>query len=151
MICIRITIGIGPSGALLHTIGIGTIIGIGIGVRQWECTIKEIRRFFLNKLIMILSKIFSKMICIIFYRKMEFLDLLGIDKIYGDILREVPEKMPSLVYLNLQQCNQVSVVVWQKLFFLLSLFEAFSVLQTIQYINTLASAVANPENRLKSG
>ena len=111
MICIGITIGIGPSGALLHTIGIGTIIGIGIGVRQWKCTIKEIRRFFLNKLIMILSKIFSKMICIIFYRKMEFLDLLGIDKIYGDILREVPEKMPSLVYLNLQQCNQVSVVV----------------------------------------
>ena len=46
-----------------------------------------------------------------FTEKMEFLDLLGIDKIYGDILREVPEKMPSLVYLNLQQCNQVSVVV----------------------------------------
>ena len=39
MICIGITIGIGPSGALLHTIGIGTIVGIGIGVRQWKCTI----------------------------------------------------------------------------------------------------------------
>ena len=39
MICIGITIGIGPSGALLHTIGIGTIIGIGIGVGQWKCTI----------------------------------------------------------------------------------------------------------------
>ena len=33
--CIRI----GPSGALLHTIRIGTIIGIGIGVRQWKHTI----------------------------------------------------------------------------------------------------------------
>ena len=32
-------IGIGPSGALLHTIGIGTIIGIGIGVGQWKHTI----------------------------------------------------------------------------------------------------------------
>ena len=39
MICIGITIGISPSGALLHTIGIGTIIGIGIGVGQWKCTI----------------------------------------------------------------------------------------------------------------
>ena len=39
MICIGIAIGIGPSGALLHTIGIGTIIGIGIGVGQWKCTI----------------------------------------------------------------------------------------------------------------
>ena len=33
-------IGIGPSGALLHTIGIGTIIGIGIGVGQWKHTIR---------------------------------------------------------------------------------------------------------------
>ena len=41
---------------------------------------------------------------------MEFLDLLGIDKIYGDILREVPDKMPCLVFLNLQQCNQVSSI-----------------------------------------
>ena len=32
-------IGIGPSGALLHTIGIGTIIRIGIGVGQWKHTI----------------------------------------------------------------------------------------------------------------
>ena len=40
MICIGITIGISPSGALLHTIGIGTIIGIGIGVGQWKCTIR---------------------------------------------------------------------------------------------------------------
>ena len=40
MICIGITIGIGPSGALLHTIGIGTIIGIGIGVGQWKYTIR---------------------------------------------------------------------------------------------------------------
>ena len=32
-------IGIGPSGALLHTIGIGTIIGIGIGVGQWKYTL----------------------------------------------------------------------------------------------------------------
>ena len=38
---------------------------------------------------------------------MEFLDLLGLDKIHGDILREVPERMPRLVYLNLQQCNRV--------------------------------------------
>ena len=84
---------------------------------------------------------------------MEFLDLLGIDKIYGDILREVPEKMPSLVYLNLQQCNQVSVVVWQKKNFLLSLFEALSAIQTSQYIkkyDALASAVTNPDNRLRS-
>ena len=36
MICIGIIIGIGPSGALLHTIGIGTIIRIGIGVGQWK-------------------------------------------------------------------------------------------------------------------
>ena len=36
MICIGITIGIGPSGALLHTIG----IRIGIGVGQWKCTIR---------------------------------------------------------------------------------------------------------------
>ena len=41
VICIGITIGIGPSGALLHTIGIGTIIGIGIGVGQWKCTIRQ--------------------------------------------------------------------------------------------------------------
>ena len=41
MICIGITIGIGPSGALLHTIGIGTIIGIGIGVGQWKHTIRD--------------------------------------------------------------------------------------------------------------
>ena len=34
-------IGIGPSGALLHTIGIGTIIGIGIRVRQWKHTISH--------------------------------------------------------------------------------------------------------------
>ena len=33
--CIRIS----PSGALLHTIGIGTIIRIGIGVGQWKHTI----------------------------------------------------------------------------------------------------------------
>ena len=39
MICIGITIGISPSEALLHTIGISTIIRIGIGVRQWKCTI----------------------------------------------------------------------------------------------------------------
>ena len=39
MICIGITMGIGPSGALLHTIRIGTIIGIAIGVEQWKCTI----------------------------------------------------------------------------------------------------------------
>ena len=39
MIYIGITIGISPSGALLHTIRIGTTIGIGIGVRQWKCTI----------------------------------------------------------------------------------------------------------------
>ena len=77
------------------------------------------------------------MICIVFHRKMEFLDLLGIDKIYGDILREVPEKMPSLVYLNLQQCNQVSVVVWQKKIFLLSLFEVLSAIQTSQYIKSM--------------
>ena len=32
-------IGIGPSGALLHTIRIRTIIGIGIGVGQWKHTI----------------------------------------------------------------------------------------------------------------
>ena len=41
MICIGITIGIGPSGALLHTIRICTIIGIGIGVGQWKCTINS--------------------------------------------------------------------------------------------------------------
>ena len=34
-------IGIGPSGALLHTIGIRTIIGIGIGVGQWKHTIRK--------------------------------------------------------------------------------------------------------------
>ena len=34
--CIRIV----PSGALLHTIGIRTIIGIGIGVGQWKHTIR---------------------------------------------------------------------------------------------------------------
>ena len=44
MICIGITTGIGPSGAPLHTIGIGTIIGIGIGVGQWKCTITTLRR-----------------------------------------------------------------------------------------------------------
>ena len=33
------TIGIGPSGALLHTIGIGIEIGIGIGIGQWKHTI----------------------------------------------------------------------------------------------------------------
>ena len=36
-------IGIGPSGALLHTIGIGTIIGIGIGVGQWKHTITMVK------------------------------------------------------------------------------------------------------------
>ena len=42
MICIRITIGIGHSGALLHTIRIGTIIAIittGILVGKWKHTI----------------------------------------------------------------------------------------------------------------
>ena len=43
MIYIGITIGIGPSGALLHAIGIGTIIGIGIGVGQWKCTMRPIQ------------------------------------------------------------------------------------------------------------
>ena len=38
-------IGIGPSGALLHTIGIGTIIGIGIGVGQWKHTITTSRLY----------------------------------------------------------------------------------------------------------
>ena len=33
------TIGIGPSGALLHTIGIGIEIGLGIGIGQWKHTI----------------------------------------------------------------------------------------------------------------
>ena len=34
------TIGIGPSGALLHTIGIGIEIGLGIGIGQWKHTIR---------------------------------------------------------------------------------------------------------------
>ena len=39
MLCTGITIGISPSGALLDTIGISTVIGIGIGVGQWKRTI----------------------------------------------------------------------------------------------------------------
>ena len=43
--CIRI----GPSGALLHTIRIRTIIGIGIGVGQWKHTIKVVRSALISK------------------------------------------------------------------------------------------------------
>ena len=39
------TIGIGPSGALLHTIGIGIGIGLGIGIGQWKHTITPCRVF----------------------------------------------------------------------------------------------------------
>ena len=38
---IGMTIRIGPSGALLHTIGIGIEIVLGIGIGQWKHTIKE--------------------------------------------------------------------------------------------------------------
>ena len=55
MICIGITIGISPSGALLHTIGIGTIIGIGIGVGQWNCTITAIEHIICNVFVFILT------------------------------------------------------------------------------------------------
>ena len=34
------TIGIGPSGALLHTIRIGIGICLGIGIGQWKHTIR---------------------------------------------------------------------------------------------------------------
>ena len=39
---IGITIGIGPSGAFVHFIGISVGIGIGIGVGLWKCTISSL-------------------------------------------------------------------------------------------------------------
>lgn len=42
---------------------------------------------------------------------LETLDLLGLDKIDGYPLSAIPTKMPKLVYLDLQQCNQVSTIL----------------------------------------
>ncbi|XP_045205172.2 F-box/LRR-repeat protein fbxl-1-like [Mercenaria mercenaria] len=38
---------------------------------------------------------------------MENLDLLGIDRIYGECLSRVPEEMTKLKFLDLRQCNQI--------------------------------------------
>ena len=45
----------------------------------------------------------------VYYRKLESLELLGIDKITGTSLGRVPEEIPNLTFLDLRQCNKVSV------------------------------------------
>ncbi|KAL3880063.1 hypothetical protein ACJMK2_032334 [Sinanodonta woodiana] len=38
---------------------------------------------------------------------LEYLDLLGIDKVIGVCLHRIPDEMPRLTYLNLRQCNKI--------------------------------------------
>ncbi|KAK3610121.1 hypothetical protein CHS0354_039901 [Potamilus streckersoni] len=38
---------------------------------------------------------------------LEYLDLLGIDKVIGICLHRIPDEMPRLTYLNLRQCNKI--------------------------------------------
>ena len=43
-------------------------------------------------------------------RNLEVLDIIGLHKITGTYFIRIPEDMPKLRLLNLQQCNRVRIV-----------------------------------------